>query len=102
MYSTTTVQGESVGINIKNGYVHIEDATDENAKVVLPDVEASNGVVHVINKVLLPQEVLDILNPPIPNIVQLAQSVDDLSLAVLFDDIQGNVPSDMRSSGQVC
>lgn len=77
-----TFQGENVGINIKNGTVHIEDATDTNATVVLPDVEASNGVVHVINKVLLPQEVLDILFPPTPNIVQLAQSVDDLSLLV--------------------
>jgi len=77
-----TVQGESVGINIKNGTVHVEDATDSNASVVIPDVEASNGVVHVIDKVLLPQEVLDILNPPTPTIVGLAQSVPDLSLLV--------------------
>ena len=77
-----TFQGENVGINIKNGTVHIEDATDDNATVVLADVEASNGVVHVINKVLLPQEVLDILNPPVPNIVETAQSVEDLSLLV--------------------
>ncbi|MCE2612595.1 fasciclin domain-containing protein [Flavobacteriaceae bacterium D16] len=80
--SIPTLQGENVGINLKNGTVHIEDATDTNATVVIPDVEASNGVVHVINKVLLPQEVLDILNPPVPNIVELAQSVDDLSLLV--------------------
>ncbi len=77
-----TVQGENVGINLKNGTVHIEDATDVNASVVIPDVEASNGVVHVINKVLLPQEVLDILAPKVPNIVELAQSVDELSLLV--------------------
>ncbi|MCL6266470.1 fasciclin domain-containing protein [Flagellimonas sp. 2012CJ39-3] len=77
-----TFQGENIGINIKDGGVHIVDATDTNATVVLPDVEASNGVVHVINKVLLPQEVLDILNPPVPNIVELAASVEDLSLLV--------------------
>jgi uncharacterized surface protein with fasciclin (FAS1) repeats len=77
-----TFQGENVGINIKNGTVHIVDATEDNATVVLADVEASNGVVHVINKVLLPQEVLDILNPPVPNIVETAQSVPDLSLLV--------------------
>ncbi len=80
--SIPTLQGENVGINIKNHTIHIEDATDSNATVVIPDVEASNGVVHVINKVLLPQEVLDILNPPAPNIVELAQSVDNLSLLV--------------------
>ncbi|MEO1546685.1 MAG: fasciclin domain-containing protein [Bacteroidota bacterium] len=77
-----TFQGENVGISFKNGNIHITDATDDNALVVLEDVEASNGVVHVIDKVLLPQEVLDILNPPVPNIVELAQSVDDLSLLV--------------------
>jgi transforming growth factor-beta-induced protein len=78
----STFLGEKVGINIKNGTVHIEDATENNATVVLADVAASNGVVHVINKVLLPQEVLDILNPPVPNIVETAQSVADLSLLV--------------------
>jgi uncharacterized surface protein with fasciclin (FAS1) repeats len=77
-----TAQGESVKINITGSTVHIEDATSENATVSLPDVEASNGVVHIINKVLLPQEVLDILAPKVPNIVELAQSVDELSLLV--------------------
>ncbi|MGB5667618.1 MAG: fasciclin domain-containing protein, partial [Maribacter sp.] len=77
-----TFQGENVGINIKDGTVHILDATDSNATVILADVAASNGVVHVINKVLLPQEVLDLLTPPIPNIVETAQSVDDLSILV--------------------
>ncbi len=59
-----TVQGENVGINIKNGTVHIEDATDINASVFIPDVEASNGIVHIIDKVLLPHEVINLLNPP--------------------------------------
>ncbi len=77
-----TLQGENVTISIKNGAVHVLDATGENATVVLADVIASNGVVHVINKVLLPQEVLDLLTPPTPNIVELAQSVPDLSLLV--------------------
>ncbi|WP_405413724.1 fasciclin domain-containing protein [Maribacter sp. Asnod1-A12] len=58
----TTFQGENVGINIKeDGTVHVEDASADNATVVIADVEASNGVVHVINKVLLPQAALDAL-----------------------------------------
>lgn len=77
-----TVQGESVGINLKNGTVHVVDATGTNAAVVLPDVEASNGVVHVIDKVLLPQAVLDALNPPLPNIVELALQTESLSSLV--------------------
>ncbi len=77
-----TFQGENVTVIIKDGTVHIGDATDENATVAMPDVEASNGVVHVIDKVLLPQAALDALEPPMPNIVEAAQATEDLSLLV--------------------
>lgn len=77
-----TVQGENIGVNINGSGVHINDATDSNATVVVADVEASNGVVHIVDKVLLPQAVLDALSPELPNIVETAQSVDDLSLLV--------------------
>lgn len=48
--SAETVQGETVMIAIDDGNVMIN-----NAKVTMPDVEASNGVIHVIDKVLLPK-----------------------------------------------
>ncbi len=81
--SIPTVNGANVGINIKDGNVHVVDATDTNATVVIADVDASNGVVHVINKVLLPQEAVDFVAAlSIKNIVELAQSVPDLSLLV--------------------
>lgn len=48
--SAETVQGETVMIAIDDGNVMIN-----NAKVAMPDVEASNGVIHVIDKVLLPK-----------------------------------------------
>ena len=44
-----TVQGESIKVTIGDGGVMINDA-----KVVAADVAASNGVVHVIDKVILP------------------------------------------------
>ena len=44
-----TVQGEMVGINAKQGLM-IQDAN-----VVKADIEASNGVIHVIDKVILPE-----------------------------------------------
>ncbi|WP_217633314.1 fasciclin domain-containing protein [Pricia antarctica] len=40
------------------------DVTENDAQVLQADAEASNGIVHVIDKVLLQQEVLTILNPP--------------------------------------
>ncbi|WP_344055378.1 fasciclin domain-containing protein, partial [Streptomyces thermoalcalitolerans] len=81
--SIATVNGASVGINITNHTVHIIDATDDNATVVIPDVDASNGVVHVINKVLLPQEAVDfVASLQMKNIVELAIATDDLSILV--------------------
>lgn len=44
-----TVQGEKVKVSISGKTVKINDA-----KVIAADVKASNGVVHVIDKVILP------------------------------------------------
>lgn len=48
MDSAPTVSGSSLKINASNG-VKVNDAT-----VVTPDVEADNGVIHVIDNVLIP------------------------------------------------
>ncbi len=45
-----TVQGESVTIEAKGG-----KATVNNAGIVTTDINASNGVIHVIDTVILPQ-----------------------------------------------
>ncbi|NMG08087.1 fasciclin domain-containing protein [Brasilonema sp. UFV-L1] len=47
--SAPTVEGSSVKIDASNGGVKVNDAT-----VVTPDVEADNGVIHVIDTVLIP------------------------------------------------
>ncbi|SHG01902.1 Uncaracterized surface protein containing fasciclin (FAS1) repeats [Arenibacter palladensis] len=78
----TTLQGEKITVRI-DGDVYIQDPTDTDAKVGPADITASNGIVHVIDKVLIPQEVLDALNPePMPNIVELAMDTEFLSLLV--------------------
>lgn len=46
--SATTVEGSSLKIDASNG-VKVNDAT-----VVTPDVEADNGIIHVIDSVLVP------------------------------------------------
>ena len=48
--SATSVEGAPIAIAVKDGTVYLNDS----AKVVTPDVMASNGVIHVIDKVLLP------------------------------------------------
>jgi len=48
--SAKTVQGGEVKITVKNGEVFLND----NIKVVTTDIQASNGIIHVIDTVLLP------------------------------------------------
>jgi uncharacterized surface protein with fasciclin (FAS1) repeats len=48
--SVKTLNGERLGIRVRDGKVFIG-----GARVVTPDVSASNGVIHVINKVLVPR-----------------------------------------------
>jgi hypothetical protein len=50
MKSAATVQGSDVTIAVVDGSVKLNDA----ATVTATDIEASNGVIHVIDSVLLP------------------------------------------------
>jgi len=55
-----TVLGEKVSVKVEDGNVFINDA-----EVVITDVEASNGVIHVIDSVILPpadEEAMDIVD----------------------------------------
>ncbi|MDH5539267.1 MAG: fasciclin domain-containing protein, partial [Rhizobacter sp.] len=51
----TTVQGQTFTLNKAGDSLHILDARHRGARVVATDVQAANGVVHVIDKVLLPK-----------------------------------------------
>ncbi|MGB6153686.1 MAG: fasciclin domain-containing protein, partial [Pricia sp.] len=82
-----TVQGEDVGISLEGG-VFVQDATDEDAQVALADVIASNGVVHVIDKVLIPQAVLDALvAQTITEVVVNTDTLSVLEAAVIKADL---------------
>jgi len=48
--SADSVEGSPIAVAVKDGVVYLNDS----AKVVTPDVMASNGVIHVIDQVLLP------------------------------------------------
>ncbi len=47
--SAATVNGSDINISVKDGKVMINDAT-----VIIADVMTSNGVIHAIDKVILP------------------------------------------------
>lgn len=54
-HEVTTVGGCKLWLSAKNGTVMIKDEAGGTAKVTIADVEQSNGVIHVINHVLLPK-----------------------------------------------
>jgi transforming growth factor-beta-induced protein len=83
----TTVEGGDLTVRINRGTVTI-NGDGSRARVVQADVQASNGVVHVIDSVLLPPAHDD----GTPDIVTLAQSVDALSTLVQAVIAGGLVP----------
>lgn len=50
MSSAKTVNGKSLTLKVEGGALHVDSAT-----VVTADIEASNGVIHVIDAVVIPQ-----------------------------------------------
>jgi len=85
--SAVTVQGDAVTISVDGDTVRINDAL-----VVIVDIETSNGVIHVIDAVLLPPEPLD-------SIVDIALGDDRfetlvaaLQAAELVETLQGDGP----------
>jgi uncharacterized surface protein with fasciclin (FAS1) repeats len=57
MESLTTVQGEDINITVENDTVMVD-----NANVTTADIEASNGIIHVIDSVMLPPSMLEEAN----------------------------------------
>src|SRR5690349_10132048 len=89
--SAKTLEGRSLAINVRDSSVFID-----GAKVTTPDVTASNGVIHVIDSVLIPK---DATAAPAKNIVQTAIAAGQfktlaslLTKAGLAGTLQGKGP----------
>ena len=53
--SVETIGGELVWIDVKDGKVILNDV----AEVIITDIYASNGIIHVIDAVLVPQDIVE-------------------------------------------
>lgn len=51
MPKTKTIDGREISINSRDGKVFIN-----GVEVQTPDIQGKNGVIHVINAVLIPKE----------------------------------------------
>jgi uncharacterized surface protein with fasciclin (FAS1) repeats len=67
----TTVQGGIFKIDQVGADLVINDGRNRKAKITATDIQASNGVVHLVDKVLLPAN---------QNLVQTAQATPSLSI----------------------
>jgi uncharacterized surface protein with fasciclin (FAS1) repeats len=86
----TALEGQQIAIKVDMGNVYL----NENSQVIITDIEASNGVIHVIDSVLLPpsgeaeagMETMDIVDTAVADgrfttlvaAVQAAELVDTL------------------------
>jgi uncharacterized surface protein with fasciclin (FAS1) repeats len=86
----TTVQGGVFKAESQGGGLVITDGRNRTAKITATDVAASNGVIHVIDKVILPADkslvAIAVLQP------QFSILVDALSVADLADTLSGPGP----------
>ena len=51
----TTIQGADLTVNVDGDAVSLTDAAGGTVNVTATDVDASNGVIHVIDGVLMPK-----------------------------------------------
>ena len=85
--SATTVLGKDVTVKVDMGNVYINDA-----QVIITDIEASNGVIHVIDAVILPPaDMSDIVDTAVADgrFTTLAAA---LGAAGLVDTLKGEGP----------
>lgn len=81
----TSVQGGIFKVDSVSGALKITDGRNRMATITATDIKAFNGVVHVIDKVILPAN---------KNIVQTAQALPDFSIlveAVVAANLQGTL-----------
>jgi len=88
--AVATVQGGFFKVESSaGGALTIQDGRNRNAVITATDVAASNGVVHIIDKVILPAN---------RNIVQTAQALPDFSVLVEAV-LAANLASALSASG---
>ncbi len=54
-FTVTTVQGNDIVLSLVDGKVTLTDATGGTSTVIMADVSASNGVIHALDTVVMPE-----------------------------------------------
>ena len=88
----TALEGKQIGIKVDMGSVYLNETT----KVIITDIEASNGVIHVIDSVLLPpsaeaMDTMDIVDTAVAD-GRFTTLVAAVQAAELVDTLKGEGP----------
>ncbi len=78
----TTIQGESITVTVEGGVVKLNDAI-----VTMTNLQASNGIVHVIDTVLIPPSLTEEEPKTITEIVVESEDFETLEAAVIAADL---------------
>jgi uncharacterized surface protein with fasciclin (FAS1) repeats len=54
-FNMQTLSGDALSANVKNGMLYVYDESAQVGRVTIADVMQSNGVIHVVDTVLLPK-----------------------------------------------
>jgi len=54
-FTVETLQGGELTLKLWEGNVYVKDTNGNKAQIIITDVETSNGVIHAINNVVLPE-----------------------------------------------
>ena len=54
-FTVQTLQGNNLTLKLWEGNVYVKDVNGNKAQIIITDVETSNGVIHAINNVVLPE-----------------------------------------------
>ena len=54
-FTVTTLQGNDLTLKLWEGSVYVKDTQGNKAKVIIADVDTSNGLIHAIDTVVLPE-----------------------------------------------
>jgi len=91
----TTLAGQQLTVNKAPGVITVIDAAGNTATVTQGDIEIENGVIHVINRVLIPS-----IELPKPNLVEAATKAGLTTLLTAVTAVDG-LPSALLSAGAI-
>ena len=91
----TTLANQQITVNNNGGSITVIDAAGNTARVIQGDIEIENGVVHIIDRVLIPS-----IELPKPNLVEAATDAGLTTLLAAVTAVPG-LPDALLSAGAI-